>query len=365
MCTIWGPNADPNADPNAPNKGPNTGSNTDKGGCGNNGGKCFFEGKDGNCEKTPAGGFSCNTGQTTGGPPKCPATTPFKCEDSTCQRAKADCAKPTTGTAQTAAEFCAAYQTTCANIGTNFVNTAACETWYNAADAGTLADPISNTAPGATRACYQYHLSAARGAAATHCPHAKGTAVCVAPADTGNTDKGGCGNNGGKCFFEGKDGNCEKTPAGGFSCNTGQTTGCPATTPFKCEDSTCQRAKADCPRKETVCKKGQFKTAERSCMDCPAGQFTSNDAAAQGSQCTECEVGKYQEQRGQSFCTPCTGGVKTAKRGADSRKECRAENKDGCTAAFVQKEVKMSHVLHHLLLVSSPPSPRVIVCTFV
>ena len=130
--------------------------------------------------------------------------------------------------AQNATEFCAAYETTCKDIGTNFANTTACETWYSAADAGTLADPISDTAAGATQACYQYHLSAAAGGAAaaaatctapvpadtakceavtgadldtdakctaaactytaavagaatTHCPHAKGTAVCVAP----------------------------------------------------------------------------------------------------------------------------------------------------------------------------------------
>jgi hypothetical protein len=87
--------------------------------------------------------------------------------------------------AQDATEFCAAYETTCKDIGTNFANTTACETWYSAADAGTLADPISDTAAGATRACYQYHLSLAGGAATdaatTHCPHAKGTAVCVAP----------------------------------------------------------------------------------------------------------------------------------------------------------------------------------------
>ena len=85
---------------------------------------------------------------------------------------------------QTATEFCASYETTCAAVGTNFANTAACTAWYNAADAGTLADPISDTAAGATRACYQYHLSAAGSAATdaktTHCPHAKGTAVCVA-----------------------------------------------------------------------------------------------------------------------------------------------------------------------------------------
>ena len=35
--------------------------------------------------------------------------------------------------AQTAAEFCAEYETTCKAIGTNFANTAACETFYTGA----------------------------------------------------------------------------------------------------------------------------------------------------------------------------------------------------------------------------------------
>ena len=80
---------------------------------------------------------------------------------------------------QDAAQFCAYYQSTCSAIGTNFANTAACETWYNAAPAGTLADPIGGTEAGGTRACYQYHLSVAPGAPATHCPHARGTTLCV------------------------------------------------------------------------------------------------------------------------------------------------------------------------------------------
>ena len=81
--------------------------------------------------------------------------------------------------AQTATEFCTAYDTTCAGEPNPFADTAACETWYTAAPAGTLADPISGTAAGDTRACYQYHLSVAPGAAATHCPHARGTTLCV------------------------------------------------------------------------------------------------------------------------------------------------------------------------------------------
>ena len=89
---------------------------------------------------------------------------------------------------QTATEFCAAYETTCKDIGTNFADTAACETWYSAADAGTLADPISDTAAGATQACYQYHLSAAAGGAAAAAATCTGTAVAPdpapAPADT-------------------------------------------------------------------------------------------------------------------------------------------------------------------------------------
>ena len=100
------------------------------------------------------------------------------------EAAKAAKDAPAAPVAQTATEFCGLYETTCKDIGTNFADTAACVAWYNAADAGTLADPISDTAAGATRACYQYHLSAAGSAATdaktTHCPHAKGTAVCVA-----------------------------------------------------------------------------------------------------------------------------------------------------------------------------------------
>jgi len=82
-------------------------------------------------------------------------------------------------TAQTATEFCDAYNATCADEPNPFADTAACETWYAAAAAGTLADPISGTAAGGTRACYQYHLSVAPGAPATHCPHARGTTLCV------------------------------------------------------------------------------------------------------------------------------------------------------------------------------------------
>jgi hypothetical protein len=80
---------------------------------------------------------------------------------------------------QTSAEFCAAYETNCAAQPNNFADAASCEDWYNTAPAGTVGDPINATAAGGTRACYQYHLSLAPGAAATHCPHARGTSVCV------------------------------------------------------------------------------------------------------------------------------------------------------------------------------------------
>jgi len=71
--------------------------------------------------------------------------------------------------------------------------TAKCEAFYTGAAAGTLGNPITKTAAGATRACFQYHLSAAAAAgagnAATHCPHAKGTTLCVAAAPATNTTK--------------------------------------------------------------------------------------------------------------------------------------------------------------------------------
>ena len=61
---------------------------------------------------------------------------------------------------------------------------AACEAWYEAADAGTLGTSRSSTSRGATRACYQHHLGLATAndtdMQALHCPHARGTAVCVA-----------------------------------------------------------------------------------------------------------------------------------------------------------------------------------------
>lgn len=82
--------------------------------------------------------------------------------------------------AQTAERFCKEYQDKCANIGTPFKDTEACRTFYTAAAPGTVAVPISKTAAGATRACYQYHLSAVPADAAVHCPHARGTSVCVA-----------------------------------------------------------------------------------------------------------------------------------------------------------------------------------------
>ena len=110
--------------------------------------------------------------------------------------ATSTCAAPV---AQTDAEFCTLYQTTCDGVGPSFSGlsqadyTAKCKAFYTGAAAGTLGDPINKTAAGATRACFQYHLSAAAAAGASnkayHCPHAKGTTVCVrAPDGAGRWD---------------------------------------------------------------------------------------------------------------------------------------------------------------------------------
>ena len=104
--------------------------------------------------------------------------------------ATSTCAAPV---AQTDAEFCTLYQTTCDGVGPSFSGlsqadyTAKCKAFYTGAAAGTLGDPIDKTAAGATRACFQYHLSAAAAAGAgnkaTHCPHARGTTLCVRAPD--------------------------------------------------------------------------------------------------------------------------------------------------------------------------------------
>lgn len=106
---------------------------------------------------------------------------------------KAESTAATAATAAAATAFCSTYDSTCgddatatkfgADGATAGEMTAACEMWYKAADAGTADDM-----KGATRGCYEYHLTAAQvqgddagvASAATHCQHAKGDSVCVA-----------------------------------------------------------------------------------------------------------------------------------------------------------------------------------------
>jgi hypothetical protein len=79
-----------------------------------------------------------------------------------------------------ATDFCTDYESKCGNAG--FDDTAQCKTWYAGAD-----DGVVGATSGATKACYQYHLSLAANTASEgfHCPHAKGTAVCVDQSQTG------------------------------------------------------------------------------------------------------------------------------------------------------------------------------------
>jgi len=73
-----------------------------------------------------------------------------------------------------AEQFCADYEATCGA----WEGDTSCADWFNAAPAGE-----AGATEGASQACYSYHLGAAmsgeEGAADTHCPHARGTAVCV------------------------------------------------------------------------------------------------------------------------------------------------------------------------------------------
>jgi hypothetical protein len=95
--------------------------------------------------------------------------------------------------AQTASEFCTDYTAKCASQPNPFADTAACEAAYTAADDGTLGDPITSTAAGPTKACFQYHLSLATDTASetVHCPHARGTSVCVGATTAGATKVAG------------------------------------------------------------------------------------------------------------------------------------------------------------------------------
>jgi hypothetical protein len=72
--------------------------------------------------------------------------------------------------------FCERYTATCGA----WTGPSSCEEWFNAAPAG-----VEGDTEGATRACYEYHLSVAASMTSTpeapseHCAHARGEAVCV------------------------------------------------------------------------------------------------------------------------------------------------------------------------------------------
>jgi hypothetical protein len=73
------------------------------------------------------------------------------------------------------ADFCAEFFVTCANFP-DWADTTACET-----DCATWAVGMPGDTGGDTRECRIYHLGAAAGDAALHCPHASsdGGGVCI------------------------------------------------------------------------------------------------------------------------------------------------------------------------------------------
>ena len=85
--------------------------------------------------------------------------------------------------ASTTGGFCELYTSTCGD----WMGDVSCADWFNSAEAGTPGDMS-----GATQACYGYHLLAAAEDADTHCPHARGEAVCV--GDTPPPPAGACTN---------------------------------------------------------------------------------------------------------------------------------------------------------------------------
>jgi len=74
----------------------------------------------------------------------------------------------------TTGRFCETYTAVCGD----WAGATSCEEWYLAAPAGE-----AGATEGASQGCYSYHLGVAAMSAenaTTHCPHARGEAVCVA-----------------------------------------------------------------------------------------------------------------------------------------------------------------------------------------
>ena len=148
------------------------------------------------CDPECAEGEVCNNGTCEAAPADCdPACADGEvCNNGTCEAAPpADCDPACAdgevcndGTCEAApASFCDTFAATCDGVmtcGANadedcaFADAATCQTWWEGTPEGT-------DASGATQACYSYHLGVAggtdAGSADTHCPHAKGDAVCV------------------------------------------------------------------------------------------------------------------------------------------------------------------------------------------
>jgi len=74
-----------------------------------------------------------------------------------------------------------------------------------------------------------------------------------------------------------------------------------------------------------VCSSGQFKGVIRGnlvCSDCPEGTFSKSDGDICVTDCTLCEKGTYQAERGKASCDSCPQGTIANRHGAEVCNTC-------------------------------------------